>query len=93
MSAYVRIYVRAAGGSLTDTRQEFGLESFAGQLPSIGDMILAPGVLSHLDRHEPANRTLWQVVGRIFNPRDLQTSVILIVEERPPSTHEADLVS
>ena len=36
-------------------------------MPSIGDMIVNPAVLQGLNRHDPANREVWNVVGRIFN--------------------------
>ena len=90
---HVRIYFREADGTLVDGQHEFGLESFAGFLPNIGDQILSVGVLQGLDRHDPANRHIWTVVGRVFNPRDFEDTVVLVVEERPPHPTEYQVVA
>ncbi|KKX29339.1 hypothetical protein [Rhizobium sp. LC145] len=82
MNVTVRIYFRGPDGKVEDGRQDYGLEDFAGFLPSIGDTILNPGVLQGLDRSEPQSRDIWKVVDRIFNPRDLVNYVVLVVEER-----------
>lgn len=89
----IRIYERADDGTVTDLQQEFDLSSFAGQMPAIGDTIVVPGVLQGLDRHELANRRFWTVVERVFNPRDLEGYVALVVEERTPSRREAAVVT
>lgn len=56
IDAHIRIYFRESGGTLADSQQEFGSESFAGVIPTIDDMIVAPGVLQRLNRH--ARRTV-----------------------------------
>jgi hypothetical protein len=78
----IRIYFRHSDGRVEDGSQDFGLRDFAGVLPAIGDTILNPGVLQGLDRNQPANREVWKVVDRVFNPRDLANYVVLVVEER-----------
>lgn len=88
----IRIYLRHSHGQLDDMSEAFDLTQFAGQVPVIGDVILEPGVLDGLDRTDPANRRLWQVVGRIFNPRDLEDYVLLVVEERNLTAAESCLV-
>lgn len=82
---HIRVYFREADGMLVDSQQEFDIESFAGLVPGVGDMIVKPGVPQGLDRHEPSNREIWDVVGRVFNPRDMNDYVALIVEERVPN--------
>lgn len=89
----IRIYTRDVDGTLVDYEQDFGVETFAGQIPAIGDMIVNPGVSQGLDRHDPSNRELWIVVGRVFNPRDLNDYVALIVEERAPHPGENGVVA
>ncbi|PKP93555.1 MAG: hypothetical protein CVT77_05350 [Alphaproteobacteria bacterium HGW-Alphaproteobacteria-16] len=89
----MRIYFRATDGTLEDSQQEFGVESFAGVIPAIGDMIVDPGVLQGLNRHEPTNRSVWDVVGRVFNPRDMADYIALVVEERVPNPHEYSVVA
>ena len=79
---HIRILHRDPAGKVSDGQVEFGPEHFAGQVPMIGDMIVDPGVLQGLDRHDPQNRTVWTVVGRVFNPRDREEAVALIVESR-----------
>jgi hypothetical protein len=61
---------------------EYGLEQFSGHLPAIGDTNLDPGVHTGLLRQDPQNRTIRTVVGRLFNPRDCEDVVALIVETR-----------
>jgi hypothetical protein len=89
----IRIYYREPDGRLVDGEQDFDLSSFAGILPSIGDSIIEPGVPQGLDRHDASNRIIWTVVGRVFNPRDLENYVALIVEERQPHEHEYAVVT
>ncbi|WP_339348656.1 hypothetical protein [uncultured Sphingomonas sp.] len=79
---HIRILHRDPAGKVFDGQVEFGPEHFAGQVPAIGDMIVNPGVLQGLDRHDPRNREVWTVVGRVFNPRDREEGVALIVESR-----------
>jgi hypothetical protein len=69
VDVHIRIYFRETDGTLEDSQQDFGVESFAGVIPAVGDMIVDPGVLQGLNRHEPTNRRVWDVAGRVFNPR------------------------
>lgn len=78
----IRILHRDPAGNVSDGGVAFGLEQFAGQVPTIGDTIIDPGVLQGQDRHMPQNRSIWTVVGRVFNPRDREDTVALIVESR-----------
>lgn len=93
VGVHIRIYFRHADGTLEDIQQEFGVESFAGVIPAIGDMIVDPGVRQGLNRHEPTNRRVWDVVGRVFNPRDMVDYIALVVEERVPNPHEYSVIS
>lgn len=93
VDARIRIYFREADGTLEDSQQEFGIESFAGLIPAIGDMVVDPGVPQGLNRHDPKNRRVWDVVGRVFNPRDMEGYVALIVKERVPDPHEYSVVA
>lgn len=88
----VRIYLRNSHDQLDDMSEAFELAQFAGQVPMIGDEILAPGVLDGLDRTDPVNRRVWKIVGRIFNPRDLEDYVLLVVQERNLTKAESSLV-
>lgn len=78
----IRILHRDPAGKIFDGGVEFDLTQFAGQMPAIGDMILDPGVIQGQDRRDPQNRSIWTVVGRVFNPRDREDTVALIVESR-----------
>jgi hypothetical protein len=89
----VRLHYRRADGTIEDAQQDYGLADFAGVLPSIGDQILDPGVVSGRKRDELGNRRLWTVVGRVFNPRDNRDYVALIVDERIPSEAERAFVT
>lgn len=78
----IRIYVRDERGELHDAEETYGIDSFAGQVPVVGDVILEPGVPAGLNRELAVNRKIWTVTGRVFNPRDLVNYVALIVEQR-----------
>lgn len=79
---HIRILHRDPTGRVSDGGVDFDLEQFAGQLPMIGDTIVDPGVLQGQDRRMPQNRQIWTVVGRVFNARDNEDYVALIVENR-----------
>lgn len=79
---HIRILHRDPNGKVFDGGVDFDRAQFAGQVPLIGDTILDPGVLQGQDRHLPQNRQIWTVVGRVFNPRDNEEYVSLIVESR-----------
>lgn len=81
MDTTIRICIRD-GDHINDAKQDYGPEDFGGVVPAIGDAILAPGVLQGLSRNEPANRKVWEVVGRVFNPRDNANYIVLVVDER-----------
>jgi hypothetical protein len=93
LDVHIRIYFREADGTLEDSQREYGVESFAGAIPATGDMIVDPGVLQGLNRHEPTNRRVWDVVGRVFNPRDMPDYIALVVEERAPNPHEYSVIA
>ena len=88
----VRLY-KQTGDTWEDWQQDYGMEDFAGFLPDVGDMILEPGVLQGLDRHDPNNRKMLTVTQRIFNPRDLKNYVVLVVEEHTPTDRERMVVT
>ncbi|WP_398483595.1 hypothetical protein [Tardiphaga sp.] len=88
----VRLHYRKSDGTIEDAVQDYSLESFAGFLPAVGDTVLDPGVTQGLDRREPSNRRIWTVVQRMFNPRDLENYVALVVEERAPLETEHALL-
>jgi hypothetical protein len=93
MTTTIRIYERYPDGRIEDRQLDMSLEDFAGQCPAAGDIIVEAGVPQHLDRSDPANRLLWSVVGRVFNPRDLPDYIVLIVEERSPLPAETSFVA
>jgi len=89
----IRLYFLEPDGTLVDAAEDYDLSAFAGVLPAIGDKIVRPGVLMALDRRDPANREIWTVVERYFNPRDLEHYVALVVEPRRTASHEYALVA
>jgi hypothetical protein len=89
----VRLHYRKPDGTIEDAVQDYGLATFAGFLPSVGDLVLDPGAPQGVDRFEPKNRRIWTVVQRVFNPRDNEDYVALIVEEHIPTKHEAVLIT
>jgi hypothetical protein len=89
----IRLYSQTESGEWVDWQEEYDLSDFAGFLPGVGDMFLAPGVLQGLDRCDPKNRRLLTVVQRVFNPRDLSNYVALVVTEQIPTGRESVIVS
>ena len=85
MTTCIRVLHRDETGKVSDFGNDYGPDNFAGQVPAIGDMILNPGVPSGKGRHDPRNREIWTVIGRVFNPRDSKKYVSLIVESRAGS--------
>lgn len=98
----IRILQRGANGNIEDKGQDFSPSDFAGMVPSIGDHIINPwipggqrredGALIFPSRGVPTNRTLWLVVERFFNSKDLKSYVGLVVEERTLTPEEYSLV-
>jgi hypothetical protein len=88
----IRIHLLTEIGTIEDTQNDYDLSSFGGFLPSVGDVVLDPGVLMNLDRREPMNRRMWTVVKRVFNPRDLENYVALVVEESTPTKNDYPLL-
>lgn len=79
---YVVLLKKTPGGLEYD-RDCYDLSDL-GILPSIGDHIVSPGVLSELPR-VPANRTVATVVARYFQPRTSEHAsphIVLVVKER-----------
>ena len=78
----IRLLHQKDDGTIVDQQDEFNLAQFAGTLPSIGDIIVHPVVEVAKIRSEPANRTVLTVVGRVFNPKDMEGFIGLIVTAR-----------
>jgi hypothetical protein len=78
----IRIYFRDAAGHTEDGKLDMSLKDFGGVVPSLGDTILNPGVPTSLDRQDPTSRDVWTVVERVFNPRDQQDYIALVVTYR-----------
>ncbi len=88
----IRVYIRESDGTIVDGGISYDLSDFAGHVPSIGDIIIIPGVAVGLDRHTPANREFWSVVGRVLGALDHRDSIALVVEARKPTKAEAVFV-
>ncbi|MGD9836291.1 MAG: hypothetical protein AB7F72_01770 [Afipia sp.] len=90
--AWVRLHYRDKDGTIRDAQADYELSAFGGFLPATGDLILDAGVASGLDRTDAKNRRMWTVVQRVFNPRDNEDCVVLVVEERQPLASEIELL-
>jgi len=88
----IRIYHLNADGTTEDAGIDYTLAELGGMVPSVGDVILDPGVPQGLDRYKPENREIMVVRKRVFNPRDLQNYIALIVEVRQPAADELDMI-
>lgn len=88
----IRLHYRKPSGKIEDAQEDFGLESFGGIIPAVGDLILDPGVTAGKDRTDRNNRRMLTVVQRVFNPRDNADYIALIVTERKPTKNEDALL-
>lgn len=81
-------------GRYEDIGWEYDFFHLANTVPVIGDLIVDPGVVKGLDRNNPANRTIYEVVARYFLPHahgdDLSYAAI-IVKPRPATDKEASI--
>lgn len=87
----IRIY-HQHGETVTDAVFDMSLGDLGGILPSVGDCILNPGVRQGLNRNDPANREMWEVRKRVFNPRDMPDYIALVVQARPLHPEEEDFI-
>ena len=86
----IRLHRAASDGSLEDLKMEFSSDELGNTVPSVGDLIVDPGVPSGMDRRDPGNRCVYEVSARYFLPGahgDL-TYVALVVDVR--KAHEAE---
>lgn len=86
---YIRIYFEN-DGKAEDAGHDMTLDELGGILPTVGDCILAAGVLQGIDRYQPENREMWEVRKRVFNPRDLNDYIALVVKVRPLHPEEEE---
>ena len=58
-------------GDIESLDQDYSMEEFCNSLPMPGDCIVSPWVPGKLDRFDPANRTVYDVVKRYFMPETI----------------------
>ena len=81
------------GSTLEDRNEDYPVEHFGGTLPSPGDWILKPAVAAGADRRDPENRRIWEVIRRVYNPKDLAGEyVALVVKERLAKSADLELL-
>ena len=82
-------------GRIEDMKLEFETEELAGEVPVVGDRIVDPGVPGGLDRNQPANRRIFEVIDRYFLPgahgHDM-SYVALVVKSVPGTDREYAIV-
>lgn len=74
---------------------DYDLEALGGTVPTVGDLIVDPGVLQGRDRSEPTNRTVYEVAARYFHPRTTDSEYVLIsllVKERQGREDERSIL-
>ncbi len=81
-----RWYCRLRHGEAT-------VPELGGVIPSIGDMIVEPGVAKGLNRDKPKNREVYTVTGRYFVPNATGTPLIaLVIQVRTAELREVDVL-
>lgn len=80
-----------------DAKEEYDLGDFGGVLPAVGDLIVSPWVVEGRDRRNPANRSVYEVLHRYFQPVDKSTTdliyIILVVGERAATWKEVNIAT
>lgn len=80
-----------------DSKKDYDLEDFGGVLPAVGDRIVSPWVIGNLDRRDPANRDVYEVIHRYFQPVDSSEEdliyIELVVRVLKATTEEADIAT
>ena len=93
----IRVYHHYDDEAFEDAREEYDLEDFGGILPAVGDRIVSPWVIEGRDRRDPANRSVYEVIHRYFQPVDSSTTdviyIILVVRDREATAEEADIAT
>ena len=82
---------------LIDLVEEYTLTAL-GDIPKNGDYIISPWVLPSLDRKDPENRTIYEVVSRFFLPNNGKEEndwvyIALVVKERTMNRTESALLA
>lgn len=77
LETVVRLFVQE-DGACEWTREHYALEDLGGTIPSVGDLIVDPGVPQGRDRMEPANRRIYEVTARYFRPRTPGTPYVMV---------------
>ena len=81
---------------LIDLVEEYTLTAL-GDIPKTGDYIISSWVLPSLDRKDPKNRTIYEVVSRYFLPKNGKEEedwvyIALVVKERTMNKAESTLL-
>lgn len=63
MERFARLYGLDNDGSYVDLKWDMDIDGeLCGAVPCVGDLIVNPGVSANLDRRDPANREIMEVV-------------------------------
>ena len=90
-----RIYDEHYDGVIEDLEMEFDLVDLGNTIPLPGDCIVSPWASG--DRHDPANRIIYEVKERYFMPGNIDESkgghvyIALIVQERRGFENEREV--
>lgn len=82
-------------GHLDSIGEDYGPEFFGGTIPSVGDIISAPGVFQGDDRMDPRSYTFHEVTKRYFIVQSFKPGlslVGLVVKSRPGDKAERYLL-
>ncbi len=93
-ATFVRLY-EDHGEVLKFCGDEFDFTDCGGHLPHIGDIIVDSGVTEGMDRMDPANRRLHEVVARYLMPRSHMDGVhytCLVVKSRNGCKKEVNIL-
>ena len=86
---------------IKDSREEYDVAEFGGEVPQIGDLIIDPGIevksrdSTAEDRFDLSRRTVHEVIARYFRPGALPGDanyVEIIVKSRHPTDAELELL-
>ena len=92
----IRLYDDCENGRpFEDREEEYDLDDFGGVTPAVGDRIVSPWVMKGLDRRDPNNREVFEVVRRYFQPMDASGTdriyIFLVVRSQRATSDESDI--
>ncbi len=88
----IGLFLERDDGSSPEKVDDYEPAQFDHQVPAVGDLIVDPGVQEGQNRGHPENRTIYEVIARYFEPRDVGVRIHLVVRARQGRRDEISIL-